>query len=473
MKFLSPTFAGSFDAAVKRSVSRLAVLLAAFFVMFAAQALAQEATIVGTVTDPSGAAVPNVSITVTNTDTGIARTFTTSSEGQYVAPDLHIGHYSVRAQATGFKVTEHTGLVLTVGDRTRVDFKLALGGASEQVTVEAAAVAVQSDNGEVSDLITGQQIAQLSTNGRSMYSLISLTPGASSGQADFQIPTPVGGDANVSFNGLRQSHNLYLLDGSESSDRGGAGGSDVMPSLDSIAEFRTMTSNYSAEFGLSSAATFTAVIKSGTRQFHASAWEFLRNDALDARNYFNRAPNPVAELRMNTYGFNAGGSVDFWKKEHKTFFFYNMEWRSLIQGQTLNQLVPLASEYPTAAGAVFPTAITVPTGVDPSILYAGCGGTAPAGVVQGQPFPNNTIPACMVDPNAASLLAAGIFPTPTEAAAAGATSAHFIGGNNVPTHVREEIARIDHNFSSKFSVFGHWVVGADCSELRHHHVERR
>jgi hypothetical protein len=196
MKFLSPTFAGSFDAAVKRGVSRLAVLLAAFFVLFAAQALAQEATIVGTVTDPSGAAVPNVSITVTNTDTGIARTLTTSSEGQYVAPDLHIGHYSVRAQATGFKVTEHTGLVLTVGDRTRVDFKLALGGASEQVTVEAAAVAVQSDNGEVSDLITGQQIAQLSTNGRSMYSLISLTPGASSGQADFQIPTPVGGDAS-------------------------------------------------------------------------------------------------------------------------------------------------------------------------------------------------------------------------------------------------------------------------------------
>jgi len=457
MKFLSPTFAGSFAAAVKRSVCRLAVLLAAFFVMFAAQALAQEATIVGTVTDPSGAAVPNVSITVTNTDTGIARTLTTSSEGQYVAPDLHIGHYSVRAQGTGFKVVEHTGLALTVGDRTRVDFKLTLGGASEQVTVEAAAVAVQSDNGEVSDLITGQQIAQLSTNGRSMYSLISLTPGASSGQADFQIPTPVGGDANVSFNGLRQSHNLYLLDGSESSDRGGAGGSDVMPSLDSIAEFRTMTSNYSAEFGLSSAVTFTAVIKSGTRQFHASAWEFLRNDALDARNYFNRAPNPVAELRMNTYGFNAGGPVDFWKKDHKTFFFYNMEWRSLIQGQTLNQLVPLASEYPTAAGAVFPTAITVPTGVDPSILFAGCGGTAPAGVVQGQPFPNNTIPACMVDPNAASLLAAGIFPTPTEAAAAGATSAHFIGGNNVPTHVREEIARIDHNFSSKFSVYGHWV----------------
>ncbi len=113
-----------------------------------------------------------------------------------------------------------------------------------------------------------------------------------------------------------------------------------MPSMDAIAEFRTLTSNYSAEYGLSSAATMTAVIKSGTKQYHAAAWEFNRNDALDARNYFNPAPNKVAELRFNTYGFNAGGPVDFWAKEHKTFFFYNMEWRSLIQGQTLNQTVP-------------------------------------------------------------------------------------------------------------------------------------
>ena len=190
MKFLSPTFAGSFDAAVKRSVSRLAVLLAAFFVLFAAQALAQEATIVGTVTDPSGAAVPNVSITVTNTDTGIARTLTTSSEGQYVAVDLHIGHYEVRVEVTGFKVTEHKGLVLAVGDRTRVDFQLALGGASEQVTVEAKTVAVQSDNGEVSNVITGEQIAQLSINGRSIYPLSRSGARSVQRRSTFRLPTP-------------------------------------------------------------------------------------------------------------------------------------------------------------------------------------------------------------------------------------------------------------------------------------------
>ncbi|PYQ39041.1 MAG: hypothetical protein DMG99_17145, partial [Acidobacteria bacterium] len=336
MKFLSPTHAGSIGQILRRCDLRLTVILAALVLLFAAQAVAQsEATIVGTVTDPSGAAVANASITITNLDTGLSRTMNTTGDGQYVVPDLRIGRYTVRAAAAGFKTTEQQNITLQVGDRARVDLKLAVGSAQEQVTVEAAAIAVQADSGEISSVISGQQLTQLSTNGRSMYSLISLTPGASSGQGDFQIPTPVGGDANVSFNGMRESHNLYLLDGSESSDRGGAGGSDVMPSMDAIAEFRQMTSNYSAEYGLSSAATMTAVIKSGTKQYHASAWEFLRNDALDARNYFNPAPNKVAELRFHTFGFNVGGPVDFWAKEHKTFFFYNMEWRRLIQGQTL------------------------------------------------------------------------------------------------------------------------------------------
>jgi Carboxypeptidase regulatory-like domain len=456
MKSLSPTFAGSFGLAVRRNGSRLAVLLAAFFVLFAAQALAQEATIVGTVTDPSGAAVPNAAITVTDVETGQARSLTTGSDGGYVAPDLHIGHYAVRAQGAGFKAVEQKDIVLNVNDRTRVDFKLQVGSTSEQITVEAAAIAVQADNGEISDVITGQQLNQLATNGRSMYSLISLTPGASSGQGDFQTPTPVGGDANVSFNGMRESHNLYLLDGSESSDRGGAGGSDVMPSMDAIAEFREMTSNYSAEFGLSSAATMTAVIKSGTKRLHASAWEFLRNDALDARNYFNPSPQKVAELRFNTYGFNAGGPVDFWKKEHQTFFFYNMEWRALIQGQTLNQTVPDTAWYGGAFPSSIPINVPSASAVAPSILFANCpGGVAPAGITQGSAFPGNAIPNCMLDPNAQALLTAGIFPANNSVNGNGQPT--FQGGNNVPTHVREEIVRIDHNFNSKFSVFGHFV----------------
>jgi hypothetical protein len=464
MTSLSPTHAGSLTLTLNRIDFRLCFLLVAVIVMFSARGLAQEATIVGTVTDPSGAAVPNASVTLVNNDTGISRTINTSSDGQYVAPDLNIGHYTVRATASGFKVAEQKGVNLTVSDRLRLDFKLQVGSAQEQVTVEANAVAVQTDSGEVSDLITGTQVTQLATNGRSLFTLFALAPGASSLQGDFINPVPVGGDNTVSINGQRAGHNLQLIDGGENLDRGGSSGS-VMPSLDALQEFRNMTSNYSAEYGLSSAATITEVIKSGTKQIHASAWEFNRNDAFDARNYFNPSPQKVAELRFNTFGFNVGGPVDFWKSDHKTFFFYNMEWRRLIQGQILNQTVPLASWYPTAAGAVLPTtlpsgtpvSIVDPAGVPASIQFANCpGGAAPTGVTPGQPFPNNTIPACMINANASALLTAGgkyggIFPQPTNG------SGNFVGGNNVPTNLKEEIARVDQTFNSKFSIFGHWI----------------
>src|SRR5580700_819350 len=459
---LSPLFAGSFALALRRNGSRLAVLLSAFFVIFAASALAQEATVLGTVTDPTGASVPNAAIVITEAETGVTRNLTSNSDGQYVAPDLHIGHYTVRVTATGFKAAEQKNLTLAVGDRTRLDFKLIVGSVQEQVTVEANAVAVQTDTGEVSTVINGQQVSNLGVNGRTLYSLFALTPGASSIQTD-RIPfTPVSADDSVSINGQRAGHNLQLIDGGENLDRGGSSGS-VAPSIDSIAEFQNMTSNYSAEYGLSSAATISTVIKQGTKQFHASAWEYFRNDDLNARNYFNPAPAKVAELRYNVYGFNAGGQVPLFK-EHPTFFFYNMEWRSEVDGGLLNLAVPVASEYPDAngagTGAVIPTTfngktnpIAVPKGI--ANFGAGCSAATQATLVPGQPFPNNTIPDCLINSNATALLTAGgkyggIFPKPT-------SGANFVGGNNSPTTLREEIARVDHTFSSKFSVFGHWI----------------
>ena len=287
MKSFSSTCAGSLFFAAKHGRVRSLLILCLLLVGLPFYAFAQTATVVGTVVDPTGSVVPDVTITATHVETGQVRSTKASDAGQYLLADLPIGHYSLKAQASGFGVAQKNDVVLNVGDRARIDFDLKMGAATETITVEADSVRVQTEHGEVSSVITGQQITQLATNGRSMYSLANLTPGASSGQQDFQTPTPVGGDAAMSFNGQRMSHNLYMLDGSESSDRGGGGGSDVMPSLDSIAEFRMLTSNYSAEYGLSSAATMTAVIRSGTKQFHASAWEFTRNDALDARNYFN------------------------------------------------------------------------------------------------------------------------------------------------------------------------------------------
>jgi len=426
------------------------------------RASAQNATIVGTVTDPSGSVVANVKVTITQMETHLANTFTTNDSGQYVAVDLAIGHYNLKAEASGFKVAEQKNLVLQVGDRTRVDFQLVLGAASETVTVEANAVRVQADSGEVSNVIDEQQMSQIAVNGRSVYQLAQLTPGASS-QINGFVNTPVGGDSNVEFNGMRQNHNIYLLDGGEDDDRGGAGGMSIAPSTDAIAEFRALTSNYSADYGLSSAATMTMVLKSGSSTLHASAWEFNRNDAFDARNFFNPAPRKVAELRLNVYGFNVGGPVTFGKlynpDRKRTFFFYNMEWRKLIQGGLTNQNVPDPS---TFGGNFGTTAINVPcnptapgctSGVAPSILFKNCtGGLPPAGIVQGSAFPSNTIPTCMINSNGQSLLQAGIFPAPL----AGTTK--FIGGNNSPTNLREEVVRIDHNFTSKFSVFGHYIA---------------
>jgi hypothetical protein len=485
MNSLSPAYAVSFSLTLRNPRLRiLAAVIAVCFCLgvFSRSASAQEATIVGTVSDPTGSVVAGASITVINTDTGQTRNIKTNESGQYVVPNLQIGHYTLKIQAAGFKVEERSGIVLNVGDRSRIDIGMNMGTTSETVTVEANAVKVQTDTGEVSNLISGKEVSQLATNGRSIYTLVNLTPGASSLQGDFQTPTPVGGDANVSFNGNRPGHTLYMLDGGEDLDRGGAGTFSVMPSVDSIAEFRALSSNYSAEYGLSSSATMTTVLKSGTKQFHASLWEFVRNDALDARNYFNPAPQKVAKLRFNTYGFNAGGQVPLWKS-HPTFFFYNMEWRSLIQGQTLNQTVPLASTYGGSFVGALPGNAKDVNGapIPNSGLHAPCANQlsaaqqsrlAGAGLTfstpdasggcsvnsnvtaalnpKFMPLPGNLIPAGLLDPNAQALLAAGIFPKPNN-------GAQFQGGNDSPTNVREEIARVDHQFNDKFSIFGHWV----------------
>jgi hypothetical protein len=475
MKSLSPEFV---ESRRTRKLSRFAVLslFVLFLAVFAVPAFAQEATVVGTVTDPSGAAVANAKVTVTNLDTNLAKNYTTNDAGQYTAVDIHIGHYTIKVETSGFKTAERKDLVLQVGDRARADFQLAVGGSSETVTVEANTIAVQADSGEVSNVITGEQIANLSINGRGIYQLAALAPGASS-QIDVTAPnTPVGGSASVEYNGLRQNHNIYLLDGGENDDRGGAGGMSIAPSADAIAEFRTLTSNYSADYGLSSAGTNVMVLKSGTKQYHAAAWEFNRNDAFDSRTYNERnclagvcTPDKKAELRQNTYGFNAGGPVDFWAKEHKTFFFYNMEWRKYINGGVLQQVVPangiggIGSDWYTGDLSSSATTVNVPTTaqVAPAILFANCpGGVAPAGITQGAAFPGNKIPSCMISPNATALLNAGgkyggIFPTATGVDKNG--NPQFIGGNNSPTNLREEIIRVDHNFSSKFSIFGHFV----------------
>ena len=460
-------------------------------------AAAQEGTILGTVTDPSGAAVPNADVTITNVGTGVVRSLTTNDVGQYLASNLPVGKYDVKCSASGFKLEEQHGVVLNVSDRIRTDFQMKVGSKTESISVEANTVAVQSDSSEVSSLVDGKQITELATNGRTIYSYVTLTPGASNLNPDTQMPVPVGGaSGNISFNGNRNGHNLYLLDGGENSDRGGAGSSSVMPSIDAIAETQTLTSNYSADYGLSSGGTISSVIKSGSQTLHASAWEFFRNDALDARNFFNPEHtvnsttgavqyNPVSELRYNIFGFNIGGPVTFGKlynpDKKKTFFFYNMEWRKIVNGgNPINQQVPLPSTYGgdfsgqnlTTAQLHAPFACQVSQGIQQQYSTAGqaLSGCMPdpnnpgnqiPDPTQEKPFVNgpvtNSIPSALLNPFSQSLLNVsgatygGIFPHPTSGNA-------FVQPVSVPTNLTEEIVRIDHNFSDKFTIYGHFVA---------------
>ena len=398
--------------------------------------------------DPSGAVVPNAQVVITNTDKNQTTSVASNESGQYIAPSLGIGHYRVKAEVPGFKAFEQNDVTLQVGDRLRIDVKLEVGNNKESVTVEAEAIAVKSESGEVSDVITGKELTQLATNGRSLYAMATLTAGASSNMADLSSPTSIGGDANVSFNGLRENHNLWMIDGGEADDRGGAGGLDVMPSLDAIAEFRTLTSNYSAEFGLSSGGTMTMAVKSGQTAFHAMAWEFDRNNALDAEPYFfNLSGQKAPELRYNIFGFNASGPVTFGKlynkNREKTFFFYNQEWRRQISGGGLNTTVPTAAEL----GGNFSALLALPKPVQ---LTAPTSGLVQGGT--GAPYSGNIIPTSQFSPTAVALLQTGIFPAGNSQ---GGTQ--YVGGANQPVYLREEILRIDHRFNDKFAVFGHYM----------------
>jgi hypothetical protein len=463
MRYFAPCSEFVAGSKFNRLAFALLILLA---LPLLAHGQSSEGTIVGTVTDPSGAVMPNVKITISSELTGAVRTLATNDDGQYVVPGLPIGKYDVKAEAPGFKAQATQGVTLNVNDRVRVDFQMTVGAAVETITVEASSLAVQTDSSEQSSIITGTQITELATNGRTIYSYAALTPGASNLNPDSQLPVPTGGaSSNISFNGNRNGHNLYLLDGGENADRGGAGSSSVLPSIDAISETQILTSNYSAEYGLSSGGTISSAIKSGSSSLHASAWEFFRNDALDARNFFNPAPQPVGELRYNIFGFNVGGPVTFGRlynqNRKRTFFFYNMEWRKFVfGGSPLSQQVPPTSEYTGDFGA---TAIKVPSAslVTAGILARNCpGGVLPAGIVQGQPFPGNVIPSCMLDPNSQQLLTAGgkfggIFPAPTTVINGVPTFQLPVA---VPTNVKEEIVRIDHNFTDKFVIYGHFLA---------------
>ena len=426
-------------------------LVFALSLLASAAAFAQTATLVGTVTDPSGSVVPNANVTITNTGTNANRVVQTNTSGAYIAPELPIGPYSVIAEASGFKRYERTGIKLDSNTTIRVDATLDVGNVSDSVMVAADAVTVESDSSEISDLISGRQVGELAINGRHMAALAILSPGASSDLPDFNLPVSVNGSTNISFNGQREEHNVWMIDGGENYDRGCGGCVTMMPSVDAIAEFKTLTSNAPGDFGIGSGGTINMAIKTGTHDFHGEVYEFFRNDALDANNYFaNLAGTPPPELRYNIYGWNLGGPVFIPKiynrDRKKTFFFWNQEWRKFVTADEVRATaIPQAQRNGDFSGLSTP--VLVPKTNDPAQNAK----FAALGLTPGQAFPGNQIPASLIDPNAALFLSSGAMPLPN------APNSFYTGSKGAPTVVPETILRFDHYFTDKLSIMGHFI----------------
>ena len=301
-------------------------------------AWAQEnATITGTVMDSTNAAVTNAEITLTNTATSQERKATSNHEGIFLFVNVGVGKFTLSTVAKGFQKYTKTDIVVNTAQTLKEDFILTVGSETQTVTVEANALVLQSETNEVSNLISGAQVTQLATNGRNVVQLAALGMGVSNNLPAFGGVNALTSANGLSFNGTRSTHNIYLLDGGELNDRGCGGCFSSLPSVDAFAQFQVLSSNYGPDYGIGSGGTILMVLNSGTHDFHGGLWEFNRNEAYNANNYFNNlAGRPRSKFRLNVFGGNIGGPL--WiphvynDSRTRTFFFVNEEWRKLIQG---------------------------------------------------------------------------------------------------------------------------------------------
>ena len=280
---------------------RILVLAIALLLSLSATALSQEITgnIVGTVKDSSGAAVKGATVTITDDDKNlVVRTITTGDEGEFSAPQLPSGNYSMTVESPGFKKSLQTGLKLDVNQRRAVDVVLEAGNIAEVVTVAADAVAVELTTPTASTVINGDQVRELSVNNRNFVQLVTLAPGVSNDLAD-QVyvgttnPAGQANTVNISVNGARSSSNTFLVDGADITDRGSNLTIQAYPSIDSIGEFRVLRSLYPAESGNSGGGQVNVITRSGGDSFHGSLFEFVRNERLNANDFItNSLVNP-------------------------------------------------------------------------------------------------------------------------------------------------------------------------------------
>jgi hypothetical protein len=403
----------------------LCVLLSILYIP--AAVLAQDtASITGTVTDPSGAAVVNAEVTVSAPERGINRTTTTNDSGDYLVAGLPSGSINVAVTAKGFKKYEAKGVILRVAQKARNDVALQVGAANTEVTVEGVNVAqVETQSSDLSGTVTGKQITQLQLNGRNFTQLVTLVPGVSNQTGQDEGTVGVYGNVAYSINGGRTVYNNWEIDGGDNMDNGSNSTLNVYPNVDAIAEFKVLTSNYGAQYGRNASGTVEVETKSGTNQFHGTASYFGRNEIFNARKFLDPAQKP--SYKKHDWGYTIGGPVilpGYNKNRDKTFFFWSQEWRRERSPTTFIHNVPSDAE----------------RNGDFSGLCAASPSDCPIDPATGNPFPNNQVP---VDPNAPLLLV--MFP---QANTTDAGFPAYQAAVSTPTTWREELIRVDHNFSA-------------------------
>src|SRR5579862_5366182 len=422
-------------------------------------------TIVGTVRDATGAVVPGAKVTVEDVDRGVQATLSTNDEGEYVASPLHIGRYKITVEKTGFKKAVSEVVELNVQDRVAVNVTLQVGQISEEMVVSGAAPLLETETSELGQVVDQKRVANLPLNGRNFAQLALL----STGTAPSEPGARDEGGYGFSANGARSLQNNFLLDGVDNNsnlpDLLNETNFVIQPPVDALQEFKVQTNAYSAEFGRGNGAIVNAVIKSGTNELHGSMWEFLRNNKLDGRNYFD-AVGPVPQYQQNQFGATFGGPVllpHLYDGRGRTFFFVDYEGFRVRQAQTQTAFVPPTdwrtgdfsslidyttvtgtdcNDVPTYAGEIF----------DAKLAQATCGVPFQYDV-NGKPL--NIIPATPVvagggslDPLALRL--AALYP------AAGPINSS--GNNFLANPVRKETrnnfdVRVDQKFNDKDNTF--------------------
>ncbi len=407
--------------------------------------------ITGTVRDPQGAAVPKAEVTITDEKTGVSRTVSATDDGFYNATSLPASIYTVSAAPSGFKKIVTTGVELHVNENKTVNLDLQVGQVTETVTVTSEAAPVELRSGEVSSLITEKQVTELPLNGRNYAQLALMVPGVSpvtqarAGGAFTTRGTGLDSGVDMSVNGNQSNANLWTVDGVNNMDVGSNRTLLVMPSIDSIQEFRVERNSFSAEFGQAQGAVVNLITKGGSNDFHGGGFEFFRNDALNANNFFlNRSGQPKPQLEYNNFGGNFSGPII----KNRVFFFWSEEWRREKRGQVLSAKVPTLAErkgdFSGALTSALPhipgscKQVPDPTPQDANHTKEVC-----------DPFPGNVLPGPL-SPGGLALMK--LFPAPT-----GPGAGDWATSVLQPINTRQDLIRGDITLTDKMNLMVRYI----------------